>query len=71
MDAPDQLELEVPPTFAPLTIRIRDGWQRACERRTTKEHGRRYPRTEVCPCCFKAFTIKGISRHRSSKSCVF
>lgn len=63
MDASGQLDLEVPPTFAPVTIRIRAGWERALERRRTKEYGKRYPRTEICPRCFKPFTAKGIARH--------
>lgn len=32
-------------------------------KRTTREKGRHYPRSEVCPVCFKAFTPKGAARH--------
>lgn len=59
----DQLEIAVPESFRPLTIRIRDGWQRSGERRTTREHGRHYARTTLCPHCFRPFTSKGFWRH--------
>lgn len=60
---PEQLDLEIAPTFAPLTIRIRDGWKRVGERRTTREKGRRYRANLVCPKCYGRFTSKGFWRH--------
>lgn len=63
MNADTQIELEIPPTFAPVIIRIRDGWKDATKRRTTREKGRKYKRVKLCPFCFKAFTSKGYARH--------
>lgn len=31
--------------------------------RCTREKGRHYERSKVCPTCFKPFTSKGIARH--------
>ena len=58
-----QAELEIAPSYRPLTVRIRDGWQNALKRRRTREYGRHHPRTSICPKCFAAFTKKGIARH--------
>ena len=58
-----QTHFDLPGTAPALKLRIRAGWERALERRRTREYGRKYLRTEICPKCFRSYTVKGITRH--------
>ena len=66
-DTLEQLEIGIPPSFAPVVLRIRGSLEGLLRRRPrgtqTRERGRKYARTEVCPCCFRSFTSKGLWRH--------